>query len=66
MLSTGLWRWYINLATTILDIIQRSVLYLKHNVSETGFWLRLRIEVVPIQISSLCLRTFVVLSGVRD
>jgi hypothetical protein len=31
MLSTGLWRWYINITITILDIIHRSVFYLKLN-----------------------------------
>jgi hypothetical protein len=30
------------IAITILDIIHRSVFYLKHNVSETGFCLRLQ------------------------
>jgi hypothetical protein len=29
MLSIGLWRWYINITITILDIIRRSVFYLK-------------------------------------
>jgi hypothetical protein len=27
MLSVGLWRWYINVTITILDIIHRPVLY---------------------------------------
>jgi hypothetical protein len=27
----GLWRWYINIAITILDIIHRPVFYLKLN-----------------------------------
>jgi hypothetical protein len=31
MLSIGLWRWYINITITILDIIDRSVFYLKLN-----------------------------------
>jgi hypothetical protein len=39
MLSTDLWRWYINVTTTILDIIHRSVFYLKHS-GERG-WLYL-------------------------
>jgi hypothetical protein len=34
MLSIGLWRWYINITITILDIIPRSVLYLKQ-----AFWI---------------------------
>jgi hypothetical protein len=29
--SLGLWRWYINITITILDIIHRPVFYLKHN-----------------------------------
>jgi hypothetical protein len=29
MLSIGLWRWYINVIITILDIIHRPVFYLK-------------------------------------
>jgi hypothetical protein len=28
MLSVGLWRWYINITITILDIIHRPVFYL--------------------------------------
>jgi hypothetical protein len=31
MLSIGLWRWYINITVTILDIIHCSVFYLKLN-----------------------------------
>jgi hypothetical protein len=31
--SLGLWRWYINIAVTILDSIHRPVFYLKHDVS---------------------------------
>jgi hypothetical protein len=31
MLSIGLWRWYINITITILDIIHRPVFYLKLN-----------------------------------
>jgi hypothetical protein len=30
MRSVGLWRWYINITVTILDIIRRPVFYLKH------------------------------------
>jgi hypothetical protein len=29
--SIGLWRWYINITVTILDIIHRPVFYLKLN-----------------------------------
>jgi hypothetical protein len=45
---------------TILDIIHRPVFYLKHNVSETPFCLRLQVEnnqVHPTDRVSLCLRT---------
>jgi hypothetical protein len=31
ILSKGFWRWYINITTTILDIIYRPVFYLKLN-----------------------------------
>jgi hypothetical protein len=31
MLSVGLWRWYINITITILDIIHRPVFYLQLN-----------------------------------
>jgi hypothetical protein len=51
MLSTGLWRWYINVTTTILDIINRPIFYLKLNVSETGFCLRLGVS--PIQLDPI-------------
>jgi hypothetical protein len=40
MVSTDLWRWYINITITILDIIHRPVFYLKHDCSETGFCLK--------------------------
>jgi hypothetical protein len=40
MLSIGLWRWYINIIITILDIIHHPVFYLKSQISETGFCLR--------------------------
>jgi hypothetical protein len=36
------WRWYINTVIMFLHIIHR--LYLKHNVSETGFCLRRQVE----------------------
>jgi hypothetical protein len=44
MLSIGLWRWYINITITIVDIIHRPVFYLNYNVSETGFCLHLLVE----------------------
>jgi hypothetical protein len=34
MLSISLWRWYINIAIIILDIIQRPVFYLKLNSTQ--------------------------------
>jgi hypothetical protein len=43
MLSVGLWRWYINITNTILDIIHSAVFYLKRNISATGFCLRLQV-----------------------
>jgi hypothetical protein len=49
MLSVGLWRWYINITVTISDINHRPVIYLKHDVSETGFCLRIQAE--PTQLS---------------
>jgi hypothetical protein len=60
MLSVGLWRWYINIIITILDIIHLRVFYIKLNVSETGLYLRLQVE--PIQSGQIdryifCLRT---------
>jgi hypothetical protein len=38
----GLWRRYINIALTTLDIIHRPVFYLEHAVSET------EAETVPV------------------
>jgi hypothetical protein len=57
MLSTGLWRWYINITITILDIIHRPVFYLKYDISETGICLRLQVEPTqlgPIDGASFC------------
>jgi hypothetical protein len=42
---------YINITTTILDIIQRPVVYLKPNVSQTGFCHYL--QVVPTQLNAI-------------
>jgi hypothetical protein len=47
MLSIGLWRWYINVTITILDIIHRPNFYLKHDYLEAGFCLRLQVEPTP-------------------
>jgi hypothetical protein len=35
--STGLWRWYINITITIMDIIHRPVFYLKLSSTLQGF-----------------------------
>jgi hypothetical protein len=35
---------YISITMTILDILHRPVFYLKHNVSETEFYLRVHVE----------------------
>jgi hypothetical protein len=44
MLSMGLWRWYINITITILNIMHRPVFYLKDEISGTEFCLRLQVE----------------------
>jgi hypothetical protein len=57
MLSIGLWRWYINITVTILDIIHRPVFYLKLNSTLqvcpylTGNTLRLRYEPNRLMLS---------------
>jgi hypothetical protein len=33
IMSIGLWRWYINITITILDIIHRPVFYLELNLT---------------------------------
>jgi hypothetical protein len=48
-----MWRWYINITITILDIIHRPVLYLKLNVSETGFCLRLRVKLTQFGVITI-------------
>jgi hypothetical protein len=50
ILSIGLWRWYINITIAILDIIHRPVFYLKHDVSESGFWI---LQVEPTQMGPI-------------
>jgi hypothetical protein len=55
--KVGLCWWYISITIKILDIIHHPVLYLKLNVSETGFCLRLLVEptqLSPINSSSYC------------
>jgi hypothetical protein len=49
MMSIGLWRWYINITMTILDIIHRPVFYLNPDFSEAGFCLRLQVELTQSQ-----------------
>jgi hypothetical protein len=59
MLSIGLWRRYSNITNTVLDIIHRSVFYWNHDVSKTGFCLRLQVESIelgPIYKGSFYLR----------
>jgi hypothetical protein len=51
MQSMGLWRWYINITITIVDIIQRQIFYLKYDVSETGFCFHLQVK--PTQMGLL-------------
>jgi hypothetical protein len=44
----------------ILDIVHRPVTYLKHDISETGFCVRLQVEASKlglIERDSLCVRT---------
>jgi hypothetical protein len=58
MLSIGVERWYINITITILDIFHHRVFHIKHNVSETGFCLRLQVEATqlgPVQRQRLAL-----------
>jgi hypothetical protein len=48
----------MNTTTIIVDIIHLSVLYLKHNISETGFCLFLQVVLTqfdPIDKESPCL-----------
>jgi hypothetical protein len=47
----GLWRRYINITISILDIIHRPAFYLKHKVLETGFCLRIPVE--PTQLGPI-------------
>jgi hypothetical protein len=51
--SIGLWRWYIEITIKIKNIIHRPAFYLKHNVSETGFCLCLRLQAEPTQLVPL-------------
>jgi hypothetical protein len=57
MLSIGLWRWYVNMTITILDIMHRPVFYLKLNSTlyvcpyHTRNTLRLRYEPNRLMLS---------------
>jgi hypothetical protein len=44
MLSIGLWRLYITITITVLNIIDRPAFYLKHNILETEFCLSIQVE----------------------
>jgi hypothetical protein len=48
----------INITITILDSIHRIVFYLKHNVLETGFCLRLKAE--RTQFDRTCPETYTI------
>jgi hypothetical protein len=53
MLSIGLWRRYVNITITTLDIIQRPVFDFKHNISETEFCPRLQVKTTKTGTSSI-------------
>jgi hypothetical protein len=46
-MSHSLFKDIISETVTILNIIYRPVFCLNHNVSETGFYLRLQVEPTP-------------------
>jgi hypothetical protein len=54
--SIGLWRWYMGITITLLDISHHPSSIWKYDVSETGLYLRLQVE--PTQMGLFCrLRT---------
>jgi hypothetical protein len=63
--SIGLWRWYISITITILDIIHRPVFYLKLNSTLqvcsylTGNTLRLRYEPNRLKLSTVLWRWYI-------
>jgi hypothetical protein len=69
MLSIGLWRWYINITITILDIILRPVFYLKLNSTLwiclylTGNTLRLHYELNRLMLSIGLWRWYINIRG---
>jgi hypothetical protein len=44
--------WLFNITMTILNIIQRPVFHLKHDVSETGFCLHFQVETIMLELRS--------------
>jgi hypothetical protein len=50
MLSIGLWRCYINITITILDIIHRPVLF---KAQRFGDWILTRLQMKPTQLSPI-------------
>jgi hypothetical protein len=49
-------KFYVDITITILDTIHRRVFHLKHNVSVTGFYRLLQVELIqlgPIESQSL-------------
>jgi hypothetical protein len=46
----SLWWWYISKTIVFLDITHHPVFYLKHNISETGFHLRLQVEPTQLEM----------------
>jgi hypothetical protein len=52
MPSIGVCLRYINITITIMGIIHRPVFYMKHDVSETGFCLRLQTETAQFGLLS--------------
>jgi hypothetical protein len=52
----GLWRWYVNVTVITRDINHRPVFYLKLNVSENAFCLRISWNLLSRTWCSLCLR----------
>jgi hypothetical protein len=53
MLSTGFWRWCINISITILDIIHHPLVYLKQRFGDYGDYARLQMK--PFRLQKLAL-----------
>jgi hypothetical protein len=43
-----LWRWHINKIIDFLEIIHHPVIFIKNNVSETGFCLHPQVEAYSV------------------